>query len=202
VSTRHCVVPTNLGDDLTHALEVLDEALSHLAGWLEDEDPPTWPPSLADGAAADALVRIAAALRPTQGPDDGPRWFAPHSRYEHAPLRFVDVEQADLDTLAAAAAAMDRALHRTGAPDLAKALESAAAAADVTAVDVVMTLVRLHGLLNLASTRDVEQLHAAAAAAGSRDLILSSAQEDGYQRTVARLSGMWALGDGLEHFLY
>jgi hypothetical protein len=157
---------------------------------------------LADRAAVDALGRIAAALRPTQGIEDGPRWFGPDGRHEHAPLRFVDVERTDLATLAAAAAAVGRALHRIGAPDLAEALESAAAAAEVAAADVVTALARLHGILNLASTRDVERMYVAAAAAGSRDLILSPAQEDTYQRTVARLHGIWALGDGLERFLY
>src|SRR5664280_2454389 len=130
---RRCVVP-DLGDDLTCALEVLEEVLSHLASGLED----------------------------------GPRWFGPDGRHEHAPLRFVAVEWTDLATLAAAAAAVDRALHRTGAPDLAEALESSAAAADVAAVDVVTALATVHGILSIASTRDVERMYAAADAAGSR----------------------------------
>ena len=198
---RRCVV-ADLGDDLTCALEVLEAVLSRMAGWLEDEDPPPWARPLADRAAVDALGRIAAALRPTQGIQDGPRWFGPDGRNEQAPLRFVDVERTDLATLAVAAGAVRRALRWPGAPALAKALEASAAAADVAAVDVVTALARLHGILNLASTRDVERMYAAAAAAGSRDLILSPAQEDTYERTVARFNGIWTLGDGLARLPY
>jgi hypothetical protein len=204
VTTVLCVVP-DLDDELTAALSLLDEALSQLAGWLQDPQPPTWPAPLGDRTALDALGRVAFVLRATQGIEGRLRWIAPDGIYEHVPLRFVHLEESDLATLAAAAHELGRALPPgTGAADeLDQALESAGDAAGVAAVDVVSTLARLHGLLTLEATDDVDRLHTASRLDGDgHHLVLSSSLEAAYQRTVTRLNGMWTLGDPLSRFVY
>ncbi|MEV4016838.1 hypothetical protein AB0J35_40725 [Nonomuraea angiospora] len=71
-------------------------------------EPGELPAPLAGGAALKALRRLAAVLAPTQGEraikvGTTGRLLAPHGRYEFAPLRLVDVDQADVQVLAAAA---------------------------------------------------------------------------------------------------
>jgi hypothetical protein len=213
VSPQLCVVP-DLDDELTAALSLLDEALSQLAGWIADRveidgqaEPPTWPAPLADRSAVEAFARVAGVLRATQGIEGRLRWIAPDGIYEHVPLRFVHLDESDLDTLAAAAHELGRALHPgAGASDeLDQALETAGDAAGVSATDVVSTLARLHGLLTLAPTDDCTRLYAAAQRAIATDehhLELTAALEVAYQRTVGRLNGMWTLGDPLARFVY
>jgi hypothetical protein len=199
-----CVVP-DLDDELTAALDLLDEALSHLHGWLQDPEPPVWPTPLGDRTALEALGRVAFVLRATQGIDGRLRWIAPDGNYEHVPLRFVHLDASDLATLAAAAHELGRALHPGAgtADELDHALESAGDAAGVPAAVVVSTLARLHGLLTLEPTDDVARLHTAAQRAGDEHhLVLTSSLEAAYQRTVTRINSMWALGDALDRFVY
>jgi hypothetical protein len=68
-------------------------------------------------------------------------------------------------------------------------------------VDVVSEIARLHGLLDLAWTDDVQVLYDRLSGAAS-DVVLSETDEAAYQRTANRLNGMWELGDGLSRFLY
>src|SRR5690348_14925924 len=79
-------------DELTGALNQIEELLLEVAGW-EDEDPEVaWPPPLANGAALRAVQRIWATVAPTQGKraraaGHTGRLLAPDGRYEHMPLR-------------------------------------------------------------------------------------------------------------------
>jgi len=225
IAKRRCVVP-DLDDDLLHALSTLDEMLTGLRNWreadtfaLEPGDEPTaWPAPLNDEAARDALERLAKALRPTQGTEQPlPRWWAgsghrpgmgerPDDRYEHVPLRFVDLDQADLDTLAAAGQALGLAaqLGASGAGTaawLSEALYDVSNDLDSAPVDLVSVLARVHGLLDLAWTEDVEQLHRATLAADG-DVRLDGPLEAAYERTANRLNDMWTLGNQLQRWLY
>jgi hypothetical protein len=132
----------------------------------------------------------------------GPRLLGPDGRYEHMPLRFVDVDPADLNTLAATAAALGRGVA-TGDYDIATVIgDFTRHGGPNKPEDVISEIARLHGLLDLAWTDDVQQLHTAIAAAGDAETTLTHELEAAYQRTAARLNGMWALGSGLDRHLY
>ena len=96
----------DLDDELTAALTHVEELLLEVAAWEEDDPGAAWPPPLACGQALEAVRRTWDAVAPTQGERAAAagrtgRLLAPDGRYEHAPLRLVDVGQADVDALAA-----------------------------------------------------------------------------------------------------
>ena len=115
------------------------------------------PPGPAAGWAvrpSGAPRRIWNAVAPTQGERAAKagrtgRLLAPDGRYEHAPLRLVDIGQADVDALAAAAAAFGD----PHAPDhVRQALEHGTGIAyhdsgDHARTRLVMTAAQLAGLL-------------------------------------------------------
>jgi hypothetical protein len=111
----------DLDDELTAALAHVEELLLEVAAW-EDDDPDTaWPPPLAGAQALAAVRRIWDAVAPAQGERAAKagrtgRLLAPDGRYEHAPLRLVDVGQADIDALAAAAAVFGTPLTTSARP--------------------------------------------------------------------------------------
>ncbi len=229
MATRTCVVP-DLDDELTHALTQVEELLLLIAGWEEDAasegEPWTLPAPLTGRVALDAVRRLWDVLAPTQSRTAdqrhgdvparrGGRWLAADGRYELAPLAFVDVDQADVEVLGAAA-------HELGRPDrdsdLTEAIETAASGGTYlggayrqpSPADLVALVARIHGLLDLPTTADpaaaadVAELVAGAAIAvvGDGDLILTAAQEAAYHRTVDRLNAMWASSDPLARYQY
>jgi len=199
----------DLDEELTSALNQIEELLLEVAGW-EDEDPEVaWPPPLAGGAALEAVQRLWAAVASTQGERAQAagrtgRLVAPDGRYEHMPLRLADIDAADVAALAAAAAVFGD----PRAPDhVQEALEHAAGLAYSTGDDkgrtrLVMTAAQLAGLLDLAPDRDTEILTALIEDAGPGDVILSSSSEAAYQRYATRANAMWSLGDPLARYLY
>jgi len=203
VTQRMYVVP-DLGDDLNGALGLVDVALTQLAGRLA-HPPPTWPAALRDRGGVEALDRVYAAIRTTQGAG-WKRWMAPNGRDEHVPLRFVFLREEDLAALAAVAMELGRALHARVAPGLRDALESAADAAGTTPLELVNTLTRVHGLIDLPLTDDANVLHDASVRArdgksrhrsGTGDLVLKRHEEKAYQAMVGVLYARWALTNPL-----
>lgn len=206
--TRLVVVP-DLDRELTGAFADVEELLLTLR-WQETEDPDepvAHPAALAAGVALQAVRRIADTIRPTQTDPDtsaGPRLLGPDGRYEHVPLRFVHLRAGDVQALSAAAAALGGPVRSEEVTD---ALEAHAGhrRPDRAVPDPVAALValvaRLAGVLDLAWTEDCELLRARIEPAPS-DVTLSAAEEAAYQRTVTRISGMWALGDPVDRFTY
>jgi hypothetical protein len=107
-----------------------------------------------------------------------------------------------------AAAVLGRELATRPHSELVEAMEAGADAARgdygqaPTPVQLVATLARVHGLLDLAITADTELLTARIAAAGRNDVVLTTAEAAAYQRIADRFNGMWALSDPLSRFLY
>jgi hypothetical protein len=205
---RARLVP-DLDDELTTSLSQIEELLLEVAAW-EDEDPETlWPPPLAGSAALDALRRIWDAIAPTQGEravsaGRTGRILGPDGRYEHAPLRLVSVDPADVATLAAAAAAFGDP-HAAG--HVRSALEHGADIAyrvsdDEACNRLVMTAAQIAGLLDLAPDRDSEVLAALLPDDQAADVVLSPDGEAAYQRYASRANRMWSLGDPLARYLY
>jgi hypothetical protein len=199
---RTCVVP-DLGDALTGALRSVEELFVALGIAAKFRNLPV-PHPLAGGVALGAAVRVAWAIAPTQSARRRvlPRLLAPDGRTPHAPLRFFDVDAEDLAVLGAAAAVLGRALL-PGSPDapLAAVLADHARGCETTAGALIVQLARLHGLLDLEWTEDVELLHARIAAAGPVDVALAPTEDAAYRRTVERFDAMWAAGSGVAPFL-
>ena len=205
----------DLDDELTHALGQLEELLLTLAAWEDGPDAPVaLPAPLADRQALQALERVAAVVTPTQtraettAPPGCGRLLGPDGHYEHMPLRLVEVDEQDLAVLAAAAAVLGRELATRPHGELAEAMEAGADAARgdygpaPTPVQLVETLARVHGLLDLAGTADTELLTARIAGAGRDDVVLTAAEAAAYERIADRFNGMWTLSDPLSRFLY
>jgi hypothetical protein len=131
-----------------------------------------------------------------------PRLLGPDGRAQHVPLRFFEIDPEDLAALGAAAAVLGRVLlPGSGSGELAAVLADHARGCDTTPGALVVELARLHGLLDLAWTDDVELLHARIVGAGPVDVILTPAEEAAYRRTVERFDAMWAAGSGVAPFL-
>jgi hypothetical protein len=157
------------------------------------------PVPLRGGVALGAAVRIAWAVAPTQTTRARtlPRLFGSDGRTAYVPLRFLDVDPVDLDVLGASAAALGRSMlpgSRSG--DLAVLLDQHARGRDTTAGALVVQVARLHGLLDLAWTDDVELLHTRITADGA-DVVLTQLEEEAYWRTAERFDAMWAAGSGV-----
>jgi len=208
-STTRLVAVPDLDEDLTAAFGDVEELLLTLR-WQEEEDPDgsvRHPPALAGAVALQALRRVADTVRATQIKPEtwtGGRVLGPDGRYEHTPLRFVRLRAADIAALSAAAAALGEPVR---SEEVAEALRMHAVhrPADPGAADPVTGLVslvaRVAGLLDLAWTGDAELLRARFEHPAG-DVVLTVAEEAAYQRTVTRLNGMWALGSGLDRFVY
>jgi hypothetical protein len=180
-----------------------------VAAWEEDDPDTAWPPPLACGQALEAVRRIWEAVAPAQGERAAKagrtgRLLAPDGRYEHAPLRLADVGQADVDALAAAAAALGDP-HAPG--HVRQALEHGAGIAyhddgDQARTRLVMTVAQLAGLLGLAPDHDSEMLAALVDGQAAGDVVLTLDGEAAYQRYATRANRAWAHGDPLARYLY
>lgn len=196
----------DLDDELTVALERIEELLIPFGLWEDDDDPDDpveLPAPLADRVALAAVHRIQAAVYPTQGERAAARTgrlLGPDGVYEHVPLRLVDVDQADVDTLSAAARILGNPRH---SQDIDDGLDAGAGRTDLTREELVVTVARVAGLLDLAATPDTDLLTALIAGAGpDDDLVLDPAGEAAYQRTVDRLHAMWADSDPISRWTY
>lgn len=212
-AVRTVLVP-DLDGELLVPLRALEEVLLSLSLWEDDdrEDPPTdrepvtLPAPLADGVALAAVQRLAAALGPTQsrGPELG-RLLAPDGSYEHAALTVLELPAVDVETLSATAVALG---HPLLDPDVADVVQTFAEQLGdtyqrVDRTELVSRVARLAGLLDLEATDDsrrlVERLQANPP---GLDLALTDEEEAAYVRTADRLNRMWALGSGVDRYLY
>jgi len=206
--TRLVVLP-DLDQELTAAFGEVEELLLTLR-WQETDDPDTpvaHPPALAGGVALQALRRVADTVGPTQTDPEtstGGRVLGPDGRYEHTPLRFVRLRAADIAALSAAAAALGEPVRSEAVSD-ALHLNAHHRNPDPNIADPVAALValvaRVAGLMDLAWTEDTELLGAQLELAAD-EVILTAEQEAAYQRTTARINGMWALGNPVDRFTY
>jgi hypothetical protein len=213
------VVP-DLDDELVFVLGQAEEVLLTLSAWESDPDEPAvLPAALADRRALDALNRVQSSIGPTQTRFDrngaaipvtvGPaRLLGPDRCYEHRPLRLVDLDQNDLDLLAAATAEMGRVLAVSPHSELADALAAGAEAAGDThrsaaePVAIVMGLTRALGVLDLAVTDDTTLLAARIAVEPGTDVVLTPTEEAAYTRLADRINTMWADRSGIDRFLF
>ena len=205
---RVVAVP-DLDGELLRPLVAAEEVLLALAAREEGEPgagslSAPLPEPVARGQALAAVQRLYAALQPTQGlyerhPDRG-RVLAPERRYEHMPVTFVAVDDEDLQ----AASAVARALGDPAAgPDLAEAADEMAQAHGMTRSELVQSLARTAGVLDLEWAPEMQLLHARLATAPpGADVVLNEAEEAAYQATADRLNGMWALGSDVDRILY
>ncbi|MFB4286262.1 hypothetical protein ACBI99_01385 [Nonomuraea sp. ATR24] len=188
---RAVLVP-DLGDELAGAVGRLERLLLSLRA--AERAGATLPEPLADGAALAALRRLWRAVALTQGRRAvearlAGRVYASCGRIEHVPLRLVDVDPVDVATLSAAAAALGAIALR----------EPEGGDGGVPARgDLVAVAARISGLLDLADTAESIVLREYLAAAGpGGDVVLTSAVEEAYRITAARLDTMWPRGHSL-----
>jgi len=210
MTTAGAVLLPDLDDELTGALERLEELMLEVAAW-EDEAPDTeWPAPLAHGQALAAVRRLWDAVAPTQGEraiaaGRTGRILAPDGRYEHAPLRLAGVAPADVAVLSAAAAIFGDP-HSPGC--VRAALEHAAETIyqrddQAACTRLVMTAAQLAGLLDLAADPDSETLAALIDDEDpGADIVLTPAGETAYQHYATRANHMWTLSDPLARFEY
>jgi hypothetical protein len=207
---RRTVLVPDLDGELLAPLRALEEILLSLSLWEDDdrEDPPTdrepvaLPAPLADGVALGAVQRLAGALRRTQsiGAERG-RLLGPDGSYEHARLTVLELSGEDVAILSATAAALG---HPLLDPDVADVVQTYAETyRRVDRTELVSLVARLAGLLDLEATADsrllVERL---SANPPGLDLALTDEEELAYVRTADRLNHMWALGSGIDRYLY
>lgn len=203
----------DLDDEITTALAHVEELLLEVAAW-EDEDPETqWPAPLAGGEALDAVRRLWDSIAPVQGKGATEAGLtgelrAPDGRYEHVPLRLIDVDAADVDRLAEAA----KIFGAPSAPHhVATVLEHTAAAlygdllwptGDSPQPRLVMTIAKLAGLLDLHPDDDTALLTRIITGQRDNTITLTPDAEAAYQRFSRRANAMWALSDPLRLYEY
>ncbi|TCK24416.1 hypothetical protein [Pseudonocardia endophytica] len=199
----------DLDGDLLWALVRVEELLLTLAAAENDPRRPLrLPPVVSGGRALEALGRVHAALLPTQNgesvtatPADAPRatrrrWVGADGR-RLRPLGLAEVEPADLTVLSRTATSLGYELALRPDGGLARALVAAAQdAADPpggppSAVELVESLARVLGLLDLVDTDDTVLLVRRMRSADDDTLELTAEEEDAHRRTLERMTGMW-----------
>lgn len=175
--TRTCTVIRalpRLGPDWVRNVGLVSGLLLDLL----DEPPPDATPLR---PALRAWARVAIALRAAQ---ERP----PVSGSPCPDLCLVAVSPDDVDTLGAAARALGRAMLAGCENGTAAALARAASAVDSTPVRLLVTLTRMHGVLDLDLGSDGELL--AGARAGGSDPKVDAARN----RVADRVGRMWRAG--------
>ena len=187
-----------------------------------DAEPWRLPEPLAGRAALNALYRIWHALRPLLGselqqPPTG-RTLAPDGKYEHAPLRLVNLAQDDLDLLFTAATTCSQALtpghnsesaEYTDLGQLLDVIELDRAhwpdrKTPTTAAGKIDPLARLAAILDLAPDTDLDLLtnRLATRDTSNSDIVLSPEEEAAYRRFATRWVTILSDGDPLQRWLY
>ncbi|WP_157255078.1 hypothetical protein [Nonomuraea typhae] len=204
MTTRTVLVP-DLDDEITHAMNELEELLLTFAVWEEhgEIEPGELPAPLSGRQALAVLHRLWDAVAPTQGQKAVQagltgRQLASDGRYEYLPVRLVDVDPADVVALAELA----RLLGDPHAPDVVRdGLENGRA--QMPAGELVMRTAQLAGLLDLADSPEGELLRERLALAGPADDVVFTVEEEAaYKTLVTRTNAMWALGSPVERFRY
>ena len=206
---RRVVAVPDLDGELLRPLVAAEEVLLALAAREDGEVgteplPEPLPEPLAHGRALSAVRRLYAALQPTQGlferqPQRG-RMLAPERRYEHLPVTFVQVDDADLQAVSSAASTLGAP---SAGPDLVGTAEEMAQAHGMSRAELVQALARTAGVLDLEWAPEMQLLHTRLGeATPGADVVLNEAEEAAYQATADRLNGMWALGSDVDRILY
>lgn len=203
----------DLDDELVWALVRVEELLLTLAASEHDPRRPLrLPPVVAGGRALEALGRLHAALAPTQSGGDapgpisgdgtrtarGPVWVGADGQRPLRALGLAEVDPADLTVLSRTATSLGYELALRPGDGLARALVAGAESVAelpggaMSAVELVASLARVLGLLDLVGTDDTALLvrRMRGAPDGER-LQLSADEEDAHRRTLERMTGMW-----------
>ncbi len=204
----------DLDGDLLWTLVRVEELLLTLAAAEGDPRRPLrLPPVVSGGRALEALGRVHAALVPTQTGADAataspgdvtrtarvrPVWIGADGR-RLRPLGLAEIDPADLTVLSRTATSLGYELALRPDGGLSRALVAAAeSAAELpgaapTAVELVESLARVLGLLDLTDTDDTALLvHRLRTAHGdTARLELSAEEERAHRRTLERMTGMW-----------
>jgi hypothetical protein len=198
---RLCLIP-DLGEELVEVMNRLNEILLALSQ-TNEEEPIELAEALVGNEVLPAFERIWGTVRPTQGAIDRPRLLGPDGRYEHVPLAFVRIDEDDLQSLGTTIADLGKEAvrHDEVICETLTELGSGPYGSLKTPTEVVSELARFHGLLDLAWTDDVRVLHERLSVANA-DVVLTTFEEQAYQRTANRINAMWRLNSGLDRFLY
>lgn len=199
---RRLVVP-DLDDELNDFTEPLDEALRHLAGTASDPDAAPLPPILA-GPGSEALAELRYAIHTAtpivlRGPD---------GRYEHEPLRLVDVEAADVAMLGQLLAELRRVVVETGYHgDVDEYLNDFLAdypQAELDSGQALELLARFQGVVDLDNSAALAILDGPLerARTGLARVVLTDDEEAAYRRLRDRWVAMWHDHSSIERWLY
>ena len=191
-TTQRLVCVPDLDGDVTFPLVVLEEVLLAIGDEL-----PQPPAPIAGGEALRATQRLAVALGPSQSLRETLKVSGPDGGYEHVPLSFVTVTDADV-------AVLDEVARMLGAPfdpwDLHGLTNDIAWTIARTGRDgFVRQLTRLAALLDLEWTDDTRMLCSRLAGAGA--VVLSPDEEAAYARVLSRINDTWTLGSPSERFV-
>ncbi len=179
---RTVAVPDTDGE-LTMWLDRLEELLISVTPLPGDPDDWEFPgPPFGDGAALDALGRLAAAVRTAEG-RTAPVLVAPDARVELVPIRFLSVRPDDLAVVAQAVRALDHAATGHGDDLVASALADHAARHRLTGAELVDGFSRSQLLLAVPPSPDVSR--PAALLTRSEDRVrLGEADAAAYERVT------------------
>jgi hypothetical protein len=207
MTTRRVLVP-DLEDEITAALIALEETLLQIGGYEDDStaqgDDSGLGYPLASRAALEAVRSLWDALAPSQGERARKAClgtvYAPDGRYEHLPLRLVDVAVADLEVLAATAKAFAAPTDPYG---VVADIVTGFGRDQLHGEDLVMRTAQLAGVLDLQADDDSRALEQALAATGPTcDLTFTAELEQAYGAFVDRFNHMWTLADPLARWQY
>lgn len=145
-ATQRIVVP-DLDDELHGFTEPLDEALRHLAATIDDPEAAPLPAILA-GPGSEAFAR--SDTRSTPRPRS---LLGPDGRYEHEPIRVVEIDHDNTVRLGSLLGTLRRVVYETGyAGDVDEYLNdflSDYAKAELDSGQALELLARFHGVIDL-----------------------------------------------------
>jgi hypothetical protein len=193
VGVRLVAVPETDGE-LAHHLGRLEEVLLILQPYEPGDEPP---PLGLGQIALEALQRISGTVAAAErGPTV--ELMASGGTFELIPLRFVELDEADLAAVGEAVAALGLALMRS--TETADVLAEFADRREHPS-DLVSGFARAHGLLDLDPDEDTRRLAAIVGGTTGRT-VLDVDEERAYKRLTDRALAMFHLNDPLERFAY
>lgn len=207
------LVPDLDGDLLWSLVRVEELLLTLTTAETDPRRPLRLPPVVSGGRALEALGRVHAALVPTQTGEDAATaspgvaartardrrvWIGADGRRLRA-FGLAEVDAGDLTLLSRTATSLGYELALRPDGGLARALVAAAeSAAELpggtpTAVELVESLARVLGLLDLVDTDDTTLLvrRMRTVVGDPARLELSAEEERAHRRTLERMTGMW-----------
>lgn len=196
---RPVAIPDTDGE-VRAALGRLDELL----GMVVDDDDDEFSSPVVAGqlsvAARESVRRLSSAVAAAErGPIAQP--VAPDGQFELVPLAWAVVERADLVATGLAIQALGRAWGVDRDEIVVDAVVELSRAYQMKPEDLVAEAARLHGLLSLPWDGDVDLL-ARVLAAGAGRVVLGRGAHEAYRRAVARILGIWHVGDPFATWLY